>query len=183
MPVVLGIFSTTRMDLDVIVDFGSTEVFQGTSSYVGCIVANHHRLFAPPADTVRVIEVQKLPPQFIAAWLLDAETARAADDRDIRVYLAQHPRGSGPWTLLSADEKKWQIQISDASVTLQTLAGIFQGIRTGANDIFILQIVAEDELYGAQVVNGLGDLSCLGSRIATACRIWCGGKEIPKGGI
>jgi hypothetical protein len=154
-------FITTRMDLDVIVDFGSTEVFQGTSSYVGCIVANHRRLFAPAADTVRVIEVRQLPAQFVAAWLVDAETGRGADGRDIRVYLAQHPRGAGPWTLLSADDKKRQVQISDASVPLDTLAGIFQGIRTGANDIFILQIVAEDESYGAQVVNGLGDAAVL----------------------
>jgi hypothetical protein len=154
-------FLTTRMDLDVIVDFGSTEVFQGTSSYVGCIVANHLRLFAPSVDTVRVIEVRQLPAQFVARWLLDAETGRAADGCDIRVYLAQHPRGAGAWTLLSADEKKWQVQISDASVTLDTLAAIFQGIRTGANDIFILQIVAEDESYGAQVINGLGDSAVL----------------------
>ena len=154
-------YLTARMNLNVVVDFGANEVFQGTSSYVGCIVATHQALFATPAETVRVIDVKRLPEQFVAAWLLDAEAGKATDDRDIKVYVAQHPRGGGPWILLSSDEKRRQVQLSNISTRLDGVAAIFQGIRTGANDIFILQIVAEDESYGAEVLNGLGDAAVL----------------------
>jgi hypothetical protein len=147
--------------LNVIIDFGSNEVFQNTSAYVGCIVAPHQTILSSPADIVRVIDVKSLPEQFVAGLLSDAEAGRAVDEREIRVYLAQHPRGGGPWVLLSMDEKKSQVQLSNASVRLDSIAGIFQGIRTGANDIFILQIVAEDERYGAEVLNGLGDSAVL----------------------
>jgi len=154
-------YLTARMNLDVIVDFGSTEVFQGTSAYVGCIVATHLPLLSTPIDTVRVVEVSGLPGQFVGAWLLDAERGSVVDQRVIKVYTAQHPRGGGPWVLLSLDEKKSQVQLSNVSVRLDSLAAIYQGIRTGANDIFILQIVAEDESYGVEVINGLGDSAVL----------------------
>jgi len=110
---------------------------------------------------VRVIEVKALPEQFVAALLLNAEAGLPVNEREIRVYLAQHPRGSGPWTLLSMDEKRRQIELSNVSVRLDSIAGIFQGIRTGANDIFILQIVAEDDGYRAELLNGLGDSAVL----------------------
>jgi hypothetical protein len=148
---------TSRMNLNVIVDFGSNEVFQNTSAYVGCIVATHQHPLSSVAETVRVIDVKALPEHFVAALLLDAEAGGDVRDREIRVYVAQHPRGGSPWTLMSADEKRSQVELSNASVRLDSVAGIFQGIRTGANDIFILQIIAEDDRYGAEISNGLGD--------------------------
>lgn len=150
---------TSAMDLLTIVDFGSNEVFQGASAYVGCVIARHRELLKPPASTVQVIDVKTLPDQFVAAFLLDAENLK--DAGAIRVYAAQHPRGPGAWALLSAQEKRSQVQLSDASVRLSEIAGIFQGIRTGANDIFILEAVAEDDQFGAQITNGLGDSAIL----------------------
>lgn len=150
---------TAHMDLMTLVDFGSNEVFQGTSAYVGCIVARHRPLDAAPASTVRVVDVRKMPEQFIAAFLLDAETGTSS--ADIRVYEAQHPRGGGAWSLLSVDEKRAQVHLTDLSVRLGEVAGIFQGIRTGANDVFILNIETEDDRFGAQITNGLGDSAIL----------------------
>ncbi|WP_341859778.1 N-6 DNA methylase [Qipengyuania sp. GPGPB31] len=154
-------YLTERMNIDVIVDFGSNEVFQNTSAYVGCIVAKHQPIMSTPAPAVKVIDVKALPEQFVAALLLEAEAAGTVNKRDIRVYTAQHPRGGGPWTLLSMQEKMEQVRLSDASERLDNIAGIFQGIRTGANDIFILKIVAEDDRYGAELLNGLGDSAVL----------------------
>jgi hypothetical protein len=114
-----------------------------------------------PAASVKVIDVKALPEQFAAALLLDADARGTPNERDIRVYSAQHPRGGGPWSLLSTEEKMQQVRLSDASERLDNIAGIFQGIRTGANDIFILQIVAEDDRYGAELLNGLGDSAVL----------------------
>jgi hypothetical protein len=154
-------YLTSRMNVDVIVDFGSNEVFQNTSAYVGCIVARHQPLMTAPATSVKVIEVKALPEQFFSALLLDAEARGEKSERDIRIYTAQHPRGGSPWSLLSAEEKMRQVRFSDASERLDNIAGICQGIRTGANDIFILQIVAEDDHYGAELINGLGDSAVL----------------------
>ena len=152
---------TKYMNIEVLVDFGSNEVFQGTSAYIGCLVASHQPLLKSPAASVRVLEVKSLPDQFVAAHLIEAEEAERVDDKNIRVYFAQHPRGSGPWVLLSASEKQAQIRLSDRSVSLDQISGIFQGIRTGANDIFLLKIVSEDEQYTAEVSNGLGDSAVL----------------------
>lgn len=150
---------TSRMDLLTVVDFGSNEVFQGASAYIGCIVARHQRLLSPPVTTVQVVDVRKLPEQFIAAFLLDAE--QGAPSSEIRVYNASHPRGAGAWSLLSSEEKLAQVQLADGSIRLNEIAGIFQGIRTGANDIFILTINSVDERFGASVTNGLGDSAIL----------------------
>lgn len=154
-------YLTSRMDIDVVVDFGSNEVFQNTSAYVGCIVAKHQPVLTAPSTTVKVIDVKALPEQFVAALLLDAEARGPVNDREVRVYFAQHPRGGGPWALLSNEEKMQQVRISNASERLDQIAGIFQGIRTGANDVFILEIIAEDDSYGAELVNGLGDAAVL----------------------
>lgn len=154
-------YLTARTDIDVIVDFGSNEVFQNTSAYVGCIIAHHQPLMSAPATAVKVVDVKALPEQFAAALLLEAESADHFDTPDIRVYMAQHPRGGGPWTLLSMQEKMEQVRLSDASERLDNIAGVFQGIRTGANDVFILNIVAEDDHYGAELLNGLGDSAVL----------------------
>ena len=150
---------TARMDLLTLVDFGSNEVFQGTSAYVGCVVARHQQILSPPVTTVQVVDVRRLPEQFIAAFLLDAESGPATSE--IRVYEAQHPRGPGAWSLLSIEEKRAQIQLTDLSVRLNEVADIYQGIRTGANDIFILNIQSEDDGFGAQISNGLGDTAVL----------------------
>ena len=147
---------TDSLDILTIVDFGSIEVFQGTSAYIGCIIARHQSLLPHPSTKVKVIDVKALPQHFVAALLLDVEGG-SFQNQEIHVYEAQHPRGPNPWVLLSAAEKRAQINLSDASVPLSTVAGIFQGIRTGANDIFILKIEAEDDQYGVQVTNGLGD--------------------------
>jgi hypothetical protein len=154
-------YLTSRMDLSNVVDFGSNEVFQGTSAYIGCLVAVHQQPPKPPATTVRVLEVKTLPDQFVASMLLEAEASADEAKHSIRSYRAQHPRGSTPWILLSADEKRQQIALADVSVRLDTVAGIYQGIRTGANDIFILHIEGDDERYGVQVLNALGDSAVL----------------------
>lgn len=146
---------TANMDLITVVDFGSNEVFQGTSAYVGCVVARHQAIVQPPAVSVQVVDVRKMPEQFIAAFLLDAELGLSSSE--IRVYEAQHPRGGGAWSLLSLEEKRAQVHLGDISLRLGEVAGIFQGIRTGANDVFIINIETEDERFGAQIVNGLGD--------------------------
>ncbi|KIC22487.1 Eco57I restriction-modification methylase domain-containing protein [Leisingera sp. ANG-Vp] len=143
---------TDRMDIKELIDFGSNEVFEGTSAYVGCVVAAHRALLAPEVEHLDVVEVKELPERYISELLLSEDT----EERYLKRYSASHPRGPGPWMLLSYEEKLEQIRISEASLPLSELSAVVQGIRTGANDVFILEIEDEgDEFVGVR--NGLGD--------------------------
>ncbi len=147
---------TECADLHTIVDFGSSEVFEGTSAYVGCIVA--HVINHPDAETVRVVVVDSRPTQF--AGVLAKATASSSEQyygEGIRVYSSIHPRGGSPWILLSQEEKRNQIILDEKSEELDVIAGIFQGIRTGANDIFVVDIISDDEGFVCQIENGLGE--------------------------
>lgn len=143
---------TERMDIREIIDFGSNEVFEGTSAYVGCLVASHRAILAPEVESLSVVEVKELPERYVSELLLKGNE----DAESVRRYTASHPRGSGPWMLLSEEEKIDQVRISEASLPLSEIANVVQGIRTGANDVFILTIEDEgDEFVGVR--NGLGD--------------------------
>ena len=143
-------YLTTRMNLNTIIDFGSNEVFAGTSSYIGCIVATHQFPLTQPADTVQVIEVKSFPERFVAAWLLEAEAGKVTDDK-VRRYSAQHPRGGGPWVLLSTDEKRRQVQLSEISTRLDSIAGVFQVVN-GLGDTAVLEKgLLQPVVFGAEV--------------------------------
>lgn len=143
---------TERMDIRELIDFGSNEVFQGTSAYVGCVVASHRVLLTPESEEVSVVEVRDLPERYVSELLLKKDPSEG----NVRRYWANHPRGPGPWLLLSDDEKLEQVRIAEASLPLSDLAAVVQGIRTGANDIFILEIEDEGDEF-VSVRNGLGD--------------------------
>jgi hypothetical protein len=143
---------TARMDIQQIVDFGSNEVFAGTSAYVGCIVASHRAVMAPDVDHLDVIEVEELPERYMAQILL----GEGPDTGVVRRFRATHPRGSSPWLLLSDSEKLQQVRVSEASLPLSEVSAVVQGIRTGANDIFIVNGGDEGEQF-VNVTNGLGD--------------------------
>jgi hypothetical protein len=141
-----------------VVDFGSTEVFSGTNAYIGTIVAQKK-----PAKSfkgsVRVMNVRQLPPRFASVKLLEADS----DDipistKYLSAYDAPHPHGSSPWLLLSPKERQARIRFEESSEPLGSIAGIYQGIRTGANDIFIVELESHSEGLLVQVRNGLDDV-------------------------
>jgi methylase of polypeptide subunit release factors len=145
-----------RCNLLTIVDFGSTVPFSETSAYIGCVVAQRRSPDEPLPETVRVIEVKALTPPFVAAALLEASAAECEGEA-VRSYLARHPRGPAAWTLLSEAERRSQVLLSDVSDELGMLAAVYQGIRTGANDIFMVSLLSTDEQQLCHVVNGLGE--------------------------
>ena len=150
---------TSQADLCTIVDFGSTEVFVGTSAYIGSIIAR--RLSPEPvieATTVRVLQVSNLTPQFITALLMAADNYEGGFQNSVlTAYDAPHPRGRDPWVLLSPVERRFRARLDDVSERLDSVAGVYQGIRTGANDIFIVQAEVVGDSRFVKVVNGLGD--------------------------
>jgi methylase of polypeptide subunit release factors len=143
-------------NLLTLLDFGSTRPFPDASSYIGCVVAQARPSTEEHPETVRVIEINSLRPEFMAALLLEAD-AEEQSSEFIRSYLSAHPAGGEPWQLLSARERAARILMSDAAERLDTLAQVVQGIRTGGNDFFIFTISSSDEAKLCRAVNGVED--------------------------
>ena len=122
-----------RTTLLTLIDFGSTRPFPDASAYVACVVARLRIPHELPSDTVQVIEVKELRPEFMASLLLEADSA-ASDSEFIRSYRSGHPNGGEPWHLLSAKERVARVAMSEETDRLDTLAQVVQGIRTGGND-------------------------------------------------
>ena len=157
-----------RTALLSLVDFGSTKPFDA-DSYVGCIVARRKSGQEPIAERVRVIEVRSLTPEYLAKLLLDADAAEGEITQPaLRAFTARHPRpdqGGRPWTLLSETERRARILIDELSVPLETIAVVPQGIRTGGNDLFVFEVVADDGFQLLQVVNGLDETDVLDAEL------------------
>lgn len=143
-----------------VVDFGSNEVFSGTSAYIGSIVC---RKLAKDEiisrdSVVRVIDVVNLSPGYMAVSLLTASTL----DKEFRseglvAYDAHLPHGSLPWVLVSPSAQAARMQLEDVSQMLSEVALTPQGIKTGANDIYILELESASDGLLVRVVNGLGE--------------------------
>ena len=146
------------MNLLTIVDFGSNEVFVKIRSYIGIFIGQKKDIEFV-AD-VRVIRVLELPPRFVDAKLLEAESGDIENkSRYLMAYTSVHPRGSQAWLLLSPSARRAIVRLEEDAIQLPDVAVIYQGIRTGANDIFILEIESGGDGHLVQVRNGLGDVS------------------------
>jgi methylase of polypeptide subunit release factors len=146
---------TTQCRLDVIVDFGSTKLFDA-DAYVGCIVA-HRTLEVTNREPVRVVTVRSLEPDFMTSELLEAEVRDVDSDLSQLISYSARQPGAGPWQLLSVREQTTRILLDEGSVRLGDIATVAQGIRTGANDIFVLDVLEDDGASLARVSNGLGE--------------------------
>jgi hypothetical protein len=150
---------TTETNLVLIVDFGSNEVFEKTSAYIGSIVAQKIKLEEKNlAEYARVINVNSISSEFLASLLIDASMNEdEMRNEDLVAYNVPHPRGTAPWLLVAPSVRRARTILEDESESLSAVAQTFQGIRTGANDIFIVQLESGGEGTLAKVVNGLGD--------------------------
>ena len=148
---------TSSADLLTVADFASIEVFRGTKSYIGTVIARKDRS-SPPADSIRFIRVSKLPPRFAGVRLSQASPKGAEiNDQFLCAFDAQHPRGSNPWLFLSPTARNTRIRLEELSEPLSSMANIFQGIKVGANDIYIVEIQSYGSGTLAHIRNGLGD--------------------------
>jgi hypothetical protein len=144
-------------DLLVIIDFGSEEVFKGTSSYIGTITARRRSETDPERQLVRVVRVASAKEKFLGAMLTRAIRTEGEVRNDVLyAYDAAHPHGPSPWLLLSPRDQLRRVRLSERSKLLSELALVRQGIRTGANDLFIVaaEALAEDFV---RIRNALGE--------------------------
>ncbi|MEY9782040.1 Eco57I restriction-modification methylase domain-containing protein [Sinorhizobium fredii] len=145
-----------RSDIDVIVDFGSTKVFDA-DAYVGCLIASKTDGHGKRNQPMRVIKVQSLEPDYMTAELFAAESRDVVlEGGTVKSYVARQP-GTAPWSLMSVGEQRNRVAMDGASIRLDSIATVAQGIRTGANDLFILDVEEDDGTALARVRNGLGE--------------------------
>lgn len=149
---------TAETDLLTVIDFGAQQIFEGATAYVGTITAEKRLPDAGDrAATVRVVLVSDASPRYVGATLARAAFGEAFSNDMVSAYDAPHPRGEGPWLLLSERAKTKRAHLEADSVLLPEVAGIFQGIRTGANDIFIVATDPGVTDSLVQIVNGLSE--------------------------
>lgn len=154
---------TTHTDLLSIIDFGANEVFKETMAYIGAVIA---RKRASPDDprpaTVRAVLVSDISDtRYLGGLLVDAVAASGELRGDaLTAFDVPRPSGARAWVLLSPSARHARMRLEQNAVLLGEVAGIFQGIRTGANDIFIMRLESTDGAL-ARVVNGLGDSAVL----------------------
>ncbi|MFN8541023.1 MAG: N-6 DNA methylase [Thermomicrobiales bacterium] len=150
-----------------IIDFGHNEVFAGTSAYIGAIVARKRANAGDPNQVpVRVVLVSDISQtQFLGGSLTDAILSQGElTSSTLSAFDTNRLGGSQPWVLLSPEVLRARVRLEEQSRLLGEVVRTYQGIRTGANDIFIVQIVASDGFL-TRVVNQLGESALLESEL------------------
>jgi hypothetical protein len=66
------------------------------------------------------------------------------------------PQGAQPWRLLDNEAMSLRLSIEDDSLLLSEIAETFQGIKTGANSIFVVELIEEIDARRSCVRDGLG---------------------------
>lgn len=135
-----------------IVDFGSVEVFSNTSAYIATIIA---RKTENAGNRVRIIRVKALPENYAGAMLdwVD-QSSGGIKDNYVHAYSAMQPKTKDSWLLLSSDDRLARTVLEDGSEPLGSVAGVFQGIKTGLNDLFVLSIITQSNRGLVEVENG-----------------------------
>jgi len=152
-------FLTDNATLELVTDFESNEVFKGVSAYIGTIVVAKRRVDVLES-TVRFSRVLSISTRLMDLMLSEA-AHKEISNNFVQSFDIQHPTGSNPWLFLSPANRSARVRLEDRSVLLSELADVFQGIKAGANDVFIVQL--ESSATGAvlSVRNGLGDVHML----------------------
>ncbi len=145
-----------------IVDFGSTEVFKGVSAYIALIVG---KATPPPeAAATTIIDIKEVPQHFPEVVLAELTAGNNLNVGDARVFETLLPRSGDPWLLLSPEGANARIRLAEHE-PLDSYALVVQGIKTGANDIFVVKVIRESASGIWEVVNGLGRNSFVDSEL------------------
>lgn len=144
------------VSLNYVVNFGSLEVFSGISAYIGVFMAS--RPSGEQNQPVRVIQVRDLPDRFQGAFLSLAASGESSQDAyGMKAFDSTQPTGEEPWNFMGREERKSRVRLEDASRPLAEVAQVRQGIKSGANDVFVVEI--ENTAKGIAVIrNGFGDV-------------------------
>jgi len=153
---ILRSFISQETRIDTIIDFGTVEVFANAQVYAGLIFLQKNQNDSFPEKRIRIIKMQLAPSKFANAELVKAGNEDSSSTYTISFEVDAF-KGEAPWQLIAPADKTARLNLAEVSLTLSELAGIYQGIKTGANDLFIVDVIATDANGLYQVKNGLGD--------------------------
>lgn len=121
-----------------IIDFQDQPVFQNVAVYV-CVVLLRKRQSGAIASKITVAKVHRLS-KTPASQLAKLGVGGDPGDETQEVFQMDPPKGSGPWILRNPTEKAILEKISLRSEPLKDInVEIKQGIKTGADNIFIVE--------------------------------------------
>ncbi|HYF16109.1 MAG TPA: N-6 DNA methylase [Phycisphaerales bacterium] len=147
---------STTCRLELIVDFGSNHAFPGVEAYITVLLLQS----TPDASakkSTRLVKVNRLPKRFASHQLaLAAHTEHDLASDDIDSYSITHPSGREPWLLMKPSAIGLRLRLENSSVPLCDIADTFQGIKTGANDVFILDPLKSAGSHPWEMQSGMG---------------------------
>lgn len=144
-----------QAELVVAIDFNTNKLFGETKAYIGAIVAQKRGQGAKGREVLRFIDVVELHERFQAAELRHAEYDDKPSDA-IVAFDVKQPHGQKPWRFLSPADREGIARLRREAYDLSELAETPQGIKTGLNEVFILE---PDEISDTLVwvTDGFGD--------------------------
>ena len=154
---------TEETDLLIILDFGSNEVFVGTSAYIGAVVARKkYTSVVHNNEATKVVLIADVSDTRYLGGILTNAIENPVDSHSevLASFDTQQPSGEQPWLLISPSAREARMRLEQNTVLLGDFAGIFQGIRTGANDIFIASVESSDGVL-VSVTTLLGEATVL----------------------
>lgn len=133
-----------RADILEIIDFADQPVFQSIGTYTCLLLFRKHsgKDNAKPQVTVgKVYKLSETPASQLASISVAANEAITGCD----VFRIDQPSGRAPWVLRNRDENETLRALRDKSdQTVADVLSLRQGIKTGADPIFIINAYSAD---------------------------------------
>lgn len=121
-------------DVVEVVDFTDMQVFSEAKSYTAILTLQ--RRDEPQLQETRVAKVKSTDRPLVGVMRQLGKGIDPSDD--IEVYSTKSPGRSEPWYLLSPRERDILDFAREQSVPLGDVAEFYQGVKTGANDLYLL---------------------------------------------
>ena len=131
-------------NLNTLVDFGSSAIFEGVSVYVGLLISQQRTNGEKESGQFRFIRVRKMPSTYALEPVARAIfTNDELSSEEVEAYAAPQPRQGDSWISMSPRVKRILTKLEEEGCPLNEVAELRQGIKTGANYIYILRIVED----------------------------------------
>lgn len=138
------------------IDFNSSRVFKDVSAYIGVLMLK--KSSRTLNSVTKFINVLNIKNDFVGKYLRDASKSEFYYMNDIESFDSRLPVGDSPWLFISPSEQKSRIILDNSDYTIGSLCDVFQGIKTGANDIFVIVPTSFDESSNiTSAINGFGE--------------------------
>lgn len=135
-------------NIDTIVDFGSNNVFQGVSAYIGLLICRRTSQEMPP-QPYKCVRVRRLSDAFSLEPVTRAIfSPDGSEGEDIEVFFEEQPIIGATWSYMAPSLRFLLSRVEAKGKPLSDVADARQGIKTGANYVYILRLIQDsDQAY------------------------------------